>query len=182
MLGGRFLSRSGNWPPPADRVAFYAARHGLKSMNKNEEGHVRPPSRVLARPICAVKAVFFNVKVSALHFCHSKSYFHDLHFHPVVTDPCEKPEKAADRRVSQIVVTQHIAATCDLQTSVPRADFLGGIRNRKICPHIPDFAVLSHVFAIIFTAVRLAASKTSTLPGKASAIPRTSSRTCWVRK
>ena len=48
MLGGRFLSRSGNWPPPAERVAFYAARaarHGLKSMNKNEEGHVRPPSQ-----------------------------------------------------------------------------------------------------------------------------------------
>ena len=34
------------------------------------------------------------------------------------------------------------------------------------------FAVLSHVLAIIFTAVRLAASKTSTPPGKeASAIP-----------
>ena len=137
---------------------------------------------VLARPIRAVKAVFFNIKVNALLFWLSKSYFHDLHFHPVVTDPCEKPEKAANRRVSQIVVTQHIAATCDLQTAVPRADFLGGIRNRKICPHILDFAVLSHVFAIIFTAVRLAASKTRTPSGKASAIPRTSSRTCWVRK
>ena len=102
--------------------------------------------RVLARPICAVKAVFFDVKVNALRFRLSKSYFHDLHFHPVVTDPCEKPEKVADRRVSQIVVAQHIAATCDLQTAVPRADFLGGIRNRKICPHILDFCSLKPCF------------------------------------
>lgn len=31
------MSRSGNCPPPAERVVFYAARtarHGLKSMNK----------------------------------------------------------------------------------------------------------------------------------------------------
>ena len=52
--------------------------------------------------------------------------------------PLRETGKAADRRVSQIVVAQHIAATCDLQTAVPRADFLGGIRNRKICPHILD--------------------------------------------
>lgn len=102
--------------------------------------------RVLARPICAVKAVFFDVKVNALRFRLLKSNFHDLHFHPVVTDPCEKPEKAADRRVSQIVVAQHIAATCDLQTAVPRADFPGGIRNRKICPHILDFCSLKPCF------------------------------------
>ncbi len=145
------MPRSGNWPPPAERVAFYAARaarHGLKSMNRTIPrvfGCARI-DRALARPICAVKAVFFNVKVSALHFCLSKSYFHDLHFHPVVTDPCEKPEKAADRRVSQIVVAQHIAATCDLQTAIPRADFLGGIRNRKICPHILDFCSLKPCF------------------------------------
>ena len=80
--------------------------------------------RVLARPICAVKAVFFDVKVNALRFCLSKSYFHDLHFHPVVTDPCEKPEKAADRRVPQIVVTQHVAPAGDLQAAIPRTNLL----------------------------------------------------------
>ncbi len=35
----------------------------------------------------------------------SKSDLHDLHFHPVVPDPCKKPEKAADRRVFQVAVT-----------------------------------------------------------------------------
>ena len=44
----------------------------------------------------------------------SKSDLHDLHFHPVVPDPCKKPEKAADRRIFQIVVPQHI---CLLYTS-----------------------------------------------------------------
>ena len=60
--------------------------------------------------------------------------------------PLRETGKAADRRVSQIVVAQHIAATCDLQTAVPRADFLGGIRNRKICPHILDFCGLKPCF------------------------------------
>ena len=40
------MSRSGNWPPPAERVVFYAARaarHGLKSMNK-KRGRPYPTS------------------------------------------------------------------------------------------------------------------------------------------
>ena len=37
-------------------------------------------------------------------FLASKSDLHDLHFHPVVTDLGEKPEKAADGRVFPITV------------------------------------------------------------------------------
>ena len=72
------MSRSGNWPPPAERVALYAARaarHGLKSMNKSIPrvfGCARI-DRALAPPICAVKAVFFNVKVNALYFFASQN-------------------------------------------------------------------------------------------------------------
>ena len=112
----------------------------------------------------------------------SKSDLHDLHFHPVVPDPCKKPEKAADGRVSQIVVTQHIAPAGHLQTAVPWESSLFASETAKYAPTSLIFAVLSHVLAIIFTAVRLAASKTSTPPGKASAIPCTSALTCWVRK
>lgn len=72
----------------------------------------------------------------------SKSDLHDLHFHPVVPDPCKKPEKAADRRIFQIVVPQHIAPAGHLQTAVPLANLLGSIRNREICPHILDLRTL----------------------------------------
>jgi len=44
------------------------------------------------------------------------------------------------------------------------------------------FALLSHVFAIIFTAVRLAASNTNAPPGNASAMACISALTCSVKK
>ena len=69
----------------------------------------------------------------------SKSDLHDLHFHPVVPDPCKKPEKAADRRIFQIVVPQHIAPAGHLQTAVPWGKLAFRIRNREICSHILDF-------------------------------------------
>ena len=69
----------------------------------------------------------------------SKSDLHDLHFHSVVTDLGEKTENAADRRVSQIVVPQHIAPAGHLQTAVPWGKLAFRIRNREICSHILDF-------------------------------------------
>jgi hypothetical protein len=66
---------------------------------------------------------------------------------------------------------------CKGQKYVSKADEV-----RQVEAYLKSQGVERHVFAIIFTAVRLAASKTRTPPGKASAIPCTSSRTCWVRK
>ena len=60
-------------------------------------------------------------------------------FHPVVPDLGEKPEKAADRRIFQIVVPQYIALTGHLQTAVPWGKLAFRIRNREICSHILDF-------------------------------------------
>ena len=62
----------------------------------------------------------------------SKSDLHDLHFHPVVPDLGEKPEKAADRRIFQIVVPHHIAPAGYLQTVVPWGKLAFRIRNREI--------------------------------------------------
>ena len=55
-------------------------------------------------------------------------------------------KKAADRRIFQIVVPQHIAPAGHLQTAVPRGKLAFCIRNRKICPHILDLCSLEPCF------------------------------------
>ena len=76
----------------------------------------------------------------------SKVDFYNLHFHPVIPDLCKKTEKSADGRVFQIVVAQHIAATCDLQAAVPRRKLAFCVRNSKICAHVLDFRALEPGF------------------------------------
>ena len=78
---------------------------------------------------CALKALESRLEILNKEFSllASKSDLYNLHLHHSVTDPGEKTEKAADGRVFQIVVAQHIAPAGHLQAAIPRADFLGGI-------------------------------------------------------
>ena len=75
-----------------------------------------------------------------------------------------KSEEAANGKTMKAYLTGKV---------IPIEEVNDGVFSAKI---------MGDGIAIIFTAVRLAASKTRTPPGKASAIPCTSSRTCWVRK
>lgn len=107
----------------------------------------------------------------------SKVDFYNLHFHHAVADLCEETEKAADGRVTQIVVAQHIAAAGDLQAAVPRRKLAFRVRNSKICAHVLDFRALEPGFGN-----HLYRRSTSTPPGKASAIRCTRALTCSVKK
>ena len=60
-------------------------------------------------------------------------------FIPLSPTLAKKPEKAADGRIFQIVVPQHIAPAGHLQTAVPWGKLAFRIRNREICSHILDF-------------------------------------------
>ena len=62
----------------------------------------------------ALGDVFVSASTSEAHipefsFLASKSDLHDLHFHPVVPDLGEKPEKAADGRVFPITVLSSLS-------------------------------------------------------------------------
>ena len=131
-------------------------------------------------PDCTLKHLHHIPEFSLLA---SKSDLYNLHLHHSVTDPGEKTEKSADGWVFQIGVAQHIPRPREPANGYPMAPISWGRRKPRNTRQLSLIcALLSHVFAIIFTAVRLAASNTSTPPGKASAMARTNVLTCSVRK
>ena len=112
----------------------------------------------------------------------SEGNLHNLHFHHFIADFGKETEKAADGRVTKVIVAQHIAAARDLQAVVPQGKLIFRVRNGEICTHILDFRTLEPCLCNHLHRYRVRRIKYQHTAGKASAIACTSALTCSVKK